>query len=162
MNKSQFEKLYADNYGMLYFFILGRVRNKHIAEDLTCQAFADALEQLEQLRDTAKAKAWLWTIGLNLLNNKWRRDKIVRYESADDHLEHPDPYDFVDELARFMECQRAIHLLAALQPKYRQAIKHYLAGHPIKTAARIAGVPKSTAGTRLHNAKNELRELCAA
>lgn len=162
MTKSQFEKLYVDNYGLLYYFLWGRIRNKHQAEDLVCETFAVAFERLEQLRDPAKAKAWLWSIGINLLKRDWEIAGRRRLQPLDLTVDPQDPYDFVEELSRFMECQRAAALAQTMPRHLRKAMAHYVSGLTIRQAAKLEGVPTGTAGRRLYEAKNLLRERCAA
>ena len=48
-------------------YVLGKVRDRAVAEDITQTTFVRAIEEWTSLRDPAKVRSWLYTIALNLV-----------------------------------------------------------------------------------------------
>ncbi|WP_405589799.1 sigma-70 family RNA polymerase sigma factor [Streptomyces sp. NBC_01092] len=66
-DREAFAALYHQHYRLVYGFLLVRTRNRHLAEDLTQEAFTRALRRIDSFtwQGTAFA-AWLTTIAKNL------------------------------------------------------------------------------------------------
>ncbi|CCK27109.1 hypothetical protein BN159_2730 [Streptomyces davaonensis JCM 4913] len=66
-DREAFAALYYEHYRLVYGFLLVRTRNRHLAEDLTQEAFTRALRRIDAYtwQGTAFA-AWLTTIAKNL------------------------------------------------------------------------------------------------
>ncbi|WP_228472689.1 RNA polymerase sigma factor [Streptomyces cyaneochromogenes] len=66
-DRGAFAALYHEHYRLVYSFLLVRTRNRHLAEDLTQEAFTRALRRIDAFtwQGTAFA-AWLTTIAKNL------------------------------------------------------------------------------------------------
>ena len=147
----EFNALHDEYYGMLYFWVLSKVKNKENAEDICSQAFEKALKHNGQLDDPEKFKSWLYAIAAREMSRFWRRSKIVKWEPLGEHHEEtPDPHDFTEELAKYQERQRLARLVNQLDAIHKQAVERWLAGRSCQ----------GTWGSRLSNAKKELRWLC--
>ncbi|MFJ3666739.1 RNA polymerase sigma factor [Streptomyces sp. NPDC090106] len=66
-DREAFAALYFEHYRVVYAYLLVRTRNRHLAEDLTQEAFIRALRRIDAFtwQGTAFA-AWLTTIAKNL------------------------------------------------------------------------------------------------
>lgn len=84
---SKFEVLYELHFDRVYFFIVSRVHDRTIAEDLTSEVFHKALANLPnyQWRGTPFS-AWLFRIASNEIVDYFKRSD--REQQADE-LEHP-------------------------------------------------------------------------
>nr|WBO80672.1 sigma-70 family RNA polymerase sigma factor [Streptomyces sp. SBE_14.2] len=66
-DREAFAALYYEHYGHVYGFLLVRTRNRHLAEDLTQEAFIRALRRIDNYTWQGRAfSAWLTTIAKNL------------------------------------------------------------------------------------------------
>ena len=61
MNQVDFEQLVDQQYAPLYRFALSLAKSEADAADLTQQTFFLWASKGDQLRDSSKAKAWLFT-----------------------------------------------------------------------------------------------------
>jgi RNA polymerase sigma-70 factor (ECF subfamily) len=84
---SKFDVLYELHFDRVYFFIVRRVHDRTIAEDLTSEVFHKALANLPnyQWRGTPFS-AWLFRIASNAIVDHFKRSD--REQQADE-LEHP-------------------------------------------------------------------------
>src|SRR5713101_3689076 len=94
------QKLVEAHYESLYRYAYRLTGSAADAEDLTQEAFCKAQVNLSQLRDPARAKAWLFRILRNLYLHKLRAGKNLRCVSLD-HMSDlperlPDPLPPVD------------------------------------------------------------------
>ncbi|HCW32740.1 MAG: heat shock and oxidative stress RNA polymerase sigma-E factor, RNA polymerase sigma-70 factor, ECF subfamily [Candidatus Peregrinibacteria bacterium GW2011_GWE2_39_6] len=75
-NKQDFIKLYDRYFDPIYKFLLTRVTNLDLAEDLTSETFFLALENIDRYQYTGKPfSAWLYRIAINEMNRYFRRHK---------------------------------------------------------------------------------------
>jgi RNA polymerase sigma-70 factor (ECF subfamily) len=71
---SRFAELYEANFERVYAYIVKRVRERHIAEDLTSDVFHKALAHLPNFDWRGiPFGAWLLRIASNVVTDQWRR-----------------------------------------------------------------------------------------
>jgi RNA polymerase sigma-70 factor (ECF subfamily) len=71
---SRFADLYEENFERIYAFIVRRVRQREMAEDLTSEVFHRALAGLSKFDWRGiPFSVWLIRIAANLLTDQWRR-----------------------------------------------------------------------------------------
>ena len=87
MRDDDFERLYAAEAQGLFGFLVYRTGDRALAEDLLADTFERALRSRKRYdRRRGPAKAWLYTIALNLL-----RDHVRRAAAAERALERTGP-----------------------------------------------------------------------
>ena len=81
---SKFDALYELHFERIYFFIVSRVHDRAIAEDLTSEVFHEALANLStyEWRGTPFS-AWLFRIASNAIADQYKRSN--REQQADDN-----------------------------------------------------------------------------
>lgn len=152
MNNQQFRKFYDNEYGLVYYWLLSKLRNKVAAQDVTSQAFLKAWSKRKTLREMPKAHAWIMAIAHHEMVNHWRENNHRRHEPIESAFDVQDPRDFMVNLEHWYEWQRAANAATLLDSISRRAI-----------AKAIQGISQQgTAGSRLFKARKELMELCAA
>src|SRR3954453_16717717 len=77
------ERLVADHYTSLYRYAYRLAGTAADAEDLTQETFCQAQLKLGQLRDRARAKAWLFSILRNAYLHRRRASKLEHVVSLD-------------------------------------------------------------------------------
>lgn len=160
MTSEQFAELYREHYGLMFYWINSKMKNSAQAEDVAARAFQQAWEHRAEL--AGEFKPWVYQIAMNEMNKLWRSEKVRAHETLDDHLEHPDPLDFSEQLALYMEWQRANEMAMMLDGIHRRALSMALLGLTTKEMGNRMNVPSGTAGRRVSEARRQMRELCPA
>jgi RNA polymerase sigma-70 factor, ECF subfamily len=104
---SKFEVLYELHFDRVYFFIISRVHDRTIAEDLTSEVFHKALANLPnyQWRGTPFS-AWLFRIASNEIVDYFKRsDREQQADELEHRLAQPDlsstDLDFIERHVHF-------------------------------------------------------------
>ena len=73
-DSARFADLYERHFERVYAFIVGRVRNRQEAEDLTSEVFRHALQNLRRFEwRGVPFAAWLLRIAANAMADRWQR-----------------------------------------------------------------------------------------
>jgi RNA polymerase sigma-70 factor (ECF subfamily) len=160
-----FDRLVKKYQGAVYGLAYHWTKNFADAQDLTQEAFFQAYEKLDQLRDREKFAGWLRGIATNLCR-MWQRDRPDRVESLDapdnrrllDELPHP--ADGPGEALEARERQKAVaDILARLSDRVRlTATLFYIDDLSYQEISDFLGVPVTTVESRLHKAKQYLKK----
>jgi RNA polymerase sigma-70 factor (ECF subfamily) len=123
------------------------------AEDAVQEAFVKALARGKAFMALANPEAWLRTVALNHLRNRWRHAAVVRRMQG----KVPGPAEPVelgpDHVA-------LVEALARLDVPHRTTVVlHYLADLPVSEVAAELGIPEGTVKTRLARSRQLLAPL---
>jgi len=116
---SKFDALYELHFERVYFFIVNRVHDRAIAEDLTSEVFHKALANLPtyEWRGTPFS-AWLFRIASNAIADQYKRANREQ-QADDDVLDSPEPSTFSSKELDSLELQvhffRLVEKLPAIQ-----------------------------------------------
>ena len=109
-----FEKIYKENYKLVYGYLLKLCKNSSLAEELTAETFYKALEYYENYQDKGYTSTWLCEIAKNLYYkhyNKRKRNTNLENENI------VDDYDFESKLTdKEMAIQIHKHLHTLKEP----------------------------------------------
>ena len=143
-----------------------KIGDFHTAEEITQDAFITAYQKLNSLKHPHRFAGWLYVITTNICN-MWHRKKKPQPES----LEQTDPseleelyyteYKTREREEERKENQRSLvrKLLSRLKESDRTVITlHYLAGLSCEEIGEFLGVSTNTVKSRLHRARNRIRE----
>jgi RNA polymerase sigma-70 factor, ECF subfamily len=149
--------------------LLAMVRDRSLAEELTQETYARALERIEQLRDPQAALAWLYriasTVALDRLRQ--RRPSTVPLDTvapaggeAEQAAERERPPSLLEGALESSEMSACVQgYVAALPDDYRIAILlHDAHGLSNPEIAQLLGCSLATAKIRGHRARTRLRE----
>lgn len=133
-----------------YAFWLSRSRS--LAEDVVQEALLRAWKAYGDLRDTGAAKQWLVTIV--------RREHARVYERKQfDTVEIGQLEDEIAASASDPDLERMRRALFQLDDGYREPLAlQVLLGHSVREIAELMSLPEATVLTRLHRARNRLRQ----
>ncbi len=126
----------------------------HEAEDVFQEVFLRALREAARLREPAAARVWLLRIAANLC-----RDRLRSWRWRHLRLYPPDalPEPVGEQLPASDGALR--RLVLALPVAEREAVVlHYLEDLDVRTVARVLGIREGAVKTRLHRARQRLRE----
>jgi RNA polymerase sigma-70 factor (ECF subfamily) len=129
------------------------------AEDLTQETFCKAQEQLHQLRDHSRAKAWLFSILRNAYLHRLRSDKNHRHVSIDTVGDIPQT---PREGLTGDETEKIQQALTELDEVFRTpVILYYFEDFSYRDIAEQMDLPIGTVMSRLARAKAYLRQRLA-
>ena len=153
--------------------LLAMVRDTSLAEELTQDTYARALERIDQLRDPQAALAWLYRIATTVALDRLRQrepstvplDTVApvggKAEQAAERERPPSLLERALESAEMSACVQGY--LAALPDDYRIAILlHDAHGLSNPEIAQLLACSLATAKIRVHRARARLRETLAA
>lgn len=156
MNASDLERLFAEHAKALYGFLVYRVGDRTVAEDLLGDTFERVVRSRRRF-DARKGseQAWIYTIALNCLRDHLRRAKAERkaYDSTD-AVHDEDPF------ARVHDRDLVLRGLDRLEAGEREVLAlRYGADLRVQDIARVIDLPVTTVQGRLYGGMRKLRDL---
>lgn len=156
-HQHRFEMLARAQVPSLYRYAYWLCRDRTLAEDLVQETLLRAWRSIDSLRDEAAARQWLVTI----LRNEFSRELSKRRDTvAIDDLPLPDHRASVGGSDTDLhDVRRAMWKLA---PEYREPlVLQVLMGCTTQEIAETLDLTQGAVLTRLHRARNQLREILA-
>jgi RNA polymerase sigma-70 factor (ECF subfamily) len=159
---ARFDGLVSRYSNPIYRFILKNTRQTAIAEELTQETFVEAYRKLPTFKGEARFSSWLFGIALNRVRNYINRspdrhrcylpvEVLGRGVTADGN-----PVQSLERKQALLALQRAIYTLPT---DLREGlILVGLEGLSYEEAAQIMGIPIGTVKSRVHRARDMLRE----
>jgi RNA polymerase sigma-70 factor, ECF subfamily len=133
------------------------------ARDVVQDAFVQAFIKLESFAQRSAFYTWLYRIALNVAASRRRRDRRHRSLDGEDSSDRgpPDPGAAPDD--RIQQQEQAARVQAALRSlpeEYRVVlVLREIDGCDYDAIGDILGLPAGTVRSRLHRARNRMREL---
>jgi RNA polymerase sigma-70 factor (ECF subfamily) len=155
-----FEMLASQNYARLQKAAIGILRDPHVAEDATQQAFLDIWRDIRRLRDPAKFEGWSYRLLVRVCyaeakrKPKWLPESEVR--PSDEPLV-PDAFGVVidrDQLERGFRHLSMDHRTVI--------VLHHLMDMTLEQVAEALDIPRGTVYSRLSRAMVALRDAMEA
>ncbi len=144
----------------LYTYVFELIHHEQASLDVVQESFISAARHIGALRQDDKFGSWLFGIAHQKCAQHWRRqrpDNIPIEEHDDFPDEAADPADMLigkEQEAEFMR------ILDQLSPPHRAVLLlHFVEDFSIEEIGAITGAPPGTVKSRLHYAKNALRQL---
>lgn len=146
------------NHREFLAFLMRRVGDRAIAEDLLQEAFVRGLDRIDTLRDGESVVAWFYRSLRNAVIDSYRRQGAAarRLESLAREMEQSTEPDA--ELQQSV-CKCVGHLADTLKPEYAAALKRIeVDGISVQAFAEESGVTASNAAVRVFRARQALRK----
>jgi RNA polymerase sigma-70 factor, ECF subfamily len=153
----EFEVRLTDTATLAFRVAYSILRDRSDAEDVAQDAFAKAYRRFAQLRDRDRFRAWLVRIVWRLALDRQRSNRRRMARETAHAREQPSTtavFSLDDDRA-----ERLWRAVDALPEKLRVAIVlANVEGHDIEEVARLLGLPEGTVKSRLHLARQRLKE----
>lgn len=139
-------------------FLVRRVGDRALAEDLLQEAFVRGLDRIETLRDGESVVAWFYRSLRNAVIDSYRRKgaaarQLERLANEMEHSAEPDA-----ELEQSI-CKCVARLTDTLKPEYAAALKRIeVDGLSMQAFAEESGVTAGNAAVRVFRARQALRK----
>jgi RNA polymerase sigma-70 factor (ECF subfamily) len=145
--------VYDVSYRRLVTQVTALCGNLSEAEDIVQEAFVTAMTHRADFAEVANKEAWLRTVAVNQLRNRWRRARVsaralprVRAELSID-LGPTAPEDHVAIVYALSQLSLPVRVTVVL---------HYIADLSVAQVARELGVPEGTVKARLARARAQM------
>jgi RNA polymerase sigma-70 factor (ECF subfamily) len=145
----------------LYTYVFELTHQEQTSLDIVQETFINAVRHIGSLRSDGKFGSWLFGIAHQKCAQHWRK-KHLDSAPIDEEEEFPDndapnPSEALISKEREAEFMR---MLYRLSPPHRAVLLlHFVEDFSIEEISTITDVPAGTVKSRLHHAKNALRQL---
>ena len=150
-----FESLVVGHHHRLYRVAHGILRDPHLAEDATQQAFLDMWRDIRRLRDPARFEAWSYRVLVRVCHAEVKRRPDWVPDTQLLPAEVPLAADQLGAVAHRDQLERGFRHLSV---DHRTVIVlHHLLDMTLETVAETLDIPLGTAHSRLNRAMLALR-----
>ena len=167
-----FEKELLPQVDALYTFAYHLTYNEDDANDLVQEAYLKAYKSIHRYIEGTNAKAWLFKILKNIFINEYRKkankptrvdyEEIVNYHEEED-TNYSSFMDLREEMFQDMMGDEVTTAINALPVDFRVVILLCdIEGFKYEEISKILDIPIGTVRSRLHRARNLLKEKLKA
>lgn len=154
---TDFEKLFNENRGFIFKYLMQKTRDASLSEELTQETFFRAYMNYSSLRNKDKAPVWLCQIAKNTYFAWYNRQKeTIPLDEVDPISEAPSPED---AFAQKELSQKALQCLHQLDEPYKEVFMlSVFGGFSLKDISLTFGKSESWARVTFYRAKQKLLE----
>lgn len=143
------QEIYKEHGQELYLFILKKVKNKHIANDVFQNTFLKIHKSIQQLKASSKARAWAFQITRNEIANYFNQETPAEVMVASD--------DNMEEVSIDICCFD--RFIDELPERYKEVIQLiYISGKKREEVAEILNISLTNVKARISRSKAMLKE----
>lgn len=166
-----FAKVYDEYYPKIFGYILKRIANLEIAQDITSETFFKALKKLWQFHwQNISFGAWLYRIANNEITNYYRKNRyLVSLEILQDEkgfepitLHNPETelLEAQEKLKNHQDFLKIQEKISQLPIKYQEVITlRFFEKKKINEICEILGKKEGTIKSLLHRGLEKLKNL---
>ena len=160
-DSSKFGLLYDKYVNQIYRYVMRRVNDTEVAEDLVSQTFFDALSHLSSYQFKGYPfSAWLYKIAHNNVLKWYRVNNRVQKVDLEEIAEIRSDEDIVEGLNVQSEAEVVKEALLKLDPEDRELVRlKYFEEVSNIEIAEIMGISANNVGVKLYRALKELKQL---
>jgi len=161
-----FSLLYEENYPKIFSYILNRVANIELAQDITSETFIKCLKNIKRFQwRNVSFSCWLYRIASNEISNYFRKNKY--HPACLEKIAEPTtleaPHDQLVEAEIQFETQKDLIKLSKqismLAFKYQEVISlKYFEKKKIEEICQILGKKEGTVKSLIHRGIKELKK----
>jgi len=144
---------FSDN---LRRFILNKVKDEALADDLLQETFIKIHSKIDSLHDETKVQSWVFQIARNLINDHYRKPNPISIVEVPEIIDtEPEPDEAMTETIRDM-----VLFMKDLPEQDCQALCQIeFAGISVKDYAENTGISYTAAKSRVARARHKLSDL---
>ncbi|HEX6509901.1 MAG TPA: sigma-70 family RNA polymerase sigma factor [Chloroflexota bacterium] len=161
----EFESVYQACLPIVLRYMLARVRDPVLAEDLTGDVFERAVRAWPTFEHRSAPATWILSIAHHVVSHHWRQARTQPVQLEDrvwGHL-NDDGLTPEDEVQRRVEVETLHRTVAELPAKEQELLAlRFAADLPFRDIAIVLGVREVTVRVRMHRAMRRLERLLRA
>lgn len=158
MEREAFEKLYETYYMRVYSYVMALAKRRHMAEEITQEAFYKAFTAKSSYRGEANEVTWLCAIAKNLYLDELRRQS--KSTEIDFDAEVDSGIDIESEVEDKDVSCRIHQALQKLEEPYRKVFELRIFGElSFREIGSICGKTENWSRVTYHRAKLKLQQL---
>jgi len=158
-DRSAFERIVEQYQAAVCAITFSGTGRIDVSEELAQETFVNAWQNLHQLRDLSGFRAWLYSIARHALHNYHRRRQPVSLDACPEEATTDDTHNPPEILMREEEHVLLEQAILRLPAQYREPlVMFHRQQQSIRESAEALGLSEATFRTRLHRARNLLRE----
>ena len=161
MTKEEFEKIYQIYFKDVYYYILSLSRDKHVAEDITSEAFLKAMKAIDSFRGDAKLKVWLCEIAKNEYFSYLRKNKNMDFkEDIEDSMKKEKGDSFEKDLISSYELIKISNIINfSLKDPYSRVFRlRFYDELSFKEIGAIFGKTDNWACVTYHRSRKQIKK----
>ncbi len=143
-------------YPILLRYAAYQIQDDESAKDVVQETLIAVSKGIRKLNDPAAFSRWIYQI-LHRRGVDYVRNRIKERSNDNSYIEFDNKVFDEDRMASSIDIQRALRNLK--DNSYQLVHLHYLHGFNSREIATITGIPEGTIKSRLHAARNHLRQL---
>ena len=155
-----FETLTLAHHPRLYRVALGILRDPHLAEDATQQAFLDIWRRFDRLSDPGKFEGWSYRLLVHACYAEAKRKPTWVGSTDISQADEPPTRDAFESVVDRDQLERGFERLSVDQRAV--IVLHYLLDMKLEQVAEALGVRQGTVHSRLNRAMKSLRAALEA
>lgn len=156
-NVLDFEKLFRENQGFIYRYLMKLCGNESLAEELTQETFFRAYMNLTGLRNEEKVSVWLCQIAKNTYFAWFNEQK--RLQPLEDAVIPEQTPDIAEIFTRQQLQEQAYACLHAMDEPYKEVFMLCVfGGLSLKQISALFGKSESWARVTFYRAKQKMME----
>ena len=145
-----FEELLKEHYSSLETYVRYKVSSREDAEDILQEACVRAFNGFSSLAEEGSFRAWLISIGRNLVNDHYRKKARVSEVPYDETIQYITVNRSVADIVR--------ETLDLLDDNERELLDmYYFQEMSVREIAEKLGIPEGTVKSRISSARNSFR-----
>lgn len=158
-----FDVLYNRYFLDIYKYVLIRVADKNIADDVVSKVFIKAMQKLHKFQFRGLPfSAWLYRVAYNELTDSFRRKKVERVVSVPvedfNHIMHENNIDEILEKEELLNLiTKVVKLLSEKQIELIEM--RFFEQRSFKEMAEILNITEANAKVSTHRAINKIKQL---
>lgn len=149
-----------ERYGdMVYRLAVSQVRNRTDADDIFQEVFVRLVRHVKDLQDMEHAKAWLIRVTINCTKKHFGQYWNKNVYPMEETEEVPKREEGFEQVEKKID-NPVMQAVSKLPPKYRGCVHlFYFEELSVKEIAKMTGQKESTVKSRLHRAREMLKEM---
>ena len=159
MTKREFEKIYQENFTLVYHYLLKLCQNRHLAEEITSETFFKAINGLDRFQGKCNLNSWLCQIAKNSYYSYLRKNKQL--VELDSRLELMDTtIDIEKQMIESITSEEICQMVHNLEEPYKEVFELRIYQElSFKQIASAFGKTENWACVTYHRARKKLKEI---
>jgi RNA polymerase sigma-70 factor (ECF subfamily) len=156
MNNKEFTKVFDTFSSVLYKYIVYRVKDKHLANDLLQEVFIHFYKNQDKIISKEKIKSWLYTVAKNTIIDYYRKQN--NNEIISDTIEYFEEKKEDSFQIEFSNCVN--HFMTTISPTYKEVLRLYEYQElSAKEISQQLNISIATVKSKIQRGRKKLKEV---